>query len=95
VWLNQAAGFGADMNFTNFGAPALVADVANTAIPGVFFNGSSAYVGPRTAPDLDGASDRSIEVWVFNPAVADEETLVSWAHRGGNPDGSNLLSTMA
>ncbi|MCW5559851.1 MAG: LamG domain-containing protein, partial [Verrucomicrobiae bacterium] len=31
----------------------------------------------------------SIEVWVLNPAVDSEETLVSWAHRGG-PEGSNL-----
>lgn len=31
----------------------------------------------------------SIEVWALNPAVAGEETLVSWGHRGG-PDGSNL-----
>src|SRR5688500_11828560 len=32
---------------------------------------------------------RSIEVWAFNPAIADEETLVSWGRRGG-PDGSNM-----
>ncbi|MBX3745946.1 MAG: hypothetical protein KF833_11625 [Verrucomicrobiae bacterium] len=32
---------------------------------------------------------RSIEVWVLNPSVAGEETLVSWGHRGG-PDGSNM-----
>ena len=30
----------------------------------------------------------SIEVWVWNPGVAGEETLVSWGHRGG-PDGTN------
>src|SRR3954466_13854477 len=90
VWLNEASGFGAGMNFTNFGAPVLVSDVNNTAVPGVFFNGAAAYTGPRTVPDLDGASDRTIEVWVLNPAVTDEETLVSWSHRGGNPDGSNL-----
>lgn len=90
VWLNEASGFGAGMNFTNFGVPSLVSDVNNTAIPAVFFNGSAAYTGPRTVPDLDGGSDRTIEVWALNPAVADEETLVSWSHRGGNPDGSNL-----
>lgn len=33
---------------------------------------------------------RSIEVWALNPALAGEETLVSWGHRGGNPDGSNV-----
>ena len=90
VWLNEAGGFGAGVNFTNVGAPTLVSDVNNTAVPGVFFNGAAAYTGPRTVPDLDGASDRTIEVWALNPAIADEETLVSWAHRGGNPDGSNL-----
>ena len=91
VWLNAATGFGADMNFTNtVGAVAFSNDVANTAVPGVFFNGAAAYTGPRTVPDLEGASDRSVEVWAFNPVVGDEETLVSWSHRGGNPDGSNL-----
>ena len=32
---------------------------------------------------------RSIEVWALNPAVAGEETLVSWGRRGG-PDASNM-----
>jgi hypothetical protein len=32
----------------------------------------------------------SIEVWALNPQVAGEETLVSWGHRGGGPDGSNM-----
>lgn len=33
---------------------------------------------------------RSIEVWALNPALDNEETMVSWGHRGGNPDGSNM-----
>ena len=33
---------------------------------------------------------RSIEVWALNPALAGEETLVSWGRRGGVPDGSNV-----
>src|SRR5213592_3788618 len=32
---------------------------------------------------------RSIEVWALNLAIADEETMVAWGHRGG-PDGSNM-----
>ncbi|MBN1419604.1 MAG: LamG domain-containing protein [Planctomycetes bacterium] len=32
---------------------------------------------------------RSIEAWVFNPAIADEETILSWSHRGG-PAGTNM-----
>ncbi len=44
-----------------------------------------------TAPaGITGESPtRSIEVWVLNPGVASEETLVSWGKRGG-PDGSNI-----
>src|SRR6185436_1678956 len=90
VWLNEANGFGAGMNFTNVGSFSVDPNPSNLGIPGVFFGGASAYLGPRTTPDLDGESDRSIEVWVLNPAITGEETLVSWSHRGGNPDGSNL-----
>src|SRR5688572_25529267 len=32
---------------------------------------------------------RSIEVWVLNPAIDNEETIVAWGRRGG-PDGSNM-----
>lgn len=32
---------------------------------------------------------RTIEVWVLNPAIADEETILAWGRRGG-PDGSNM-----
>src|SRR5688572_18378766 len=59
-WLNEASGFGAGGNFTNFGTPTFVADVNNTAIPGIFFNGSAAYVGPRSVPDLDGPNDHTV-----------------------------------
>jgi hypothetical protein len=60
-----------------------VANVASTGVPGVSFDGSTAfYTGPNTVADLDGASDRSIEVWAYNPALAAEETMVSWGHRG-------------
>ena len=47
---------------------------------------------PVYAPaELTGPNPtRSIEVWAFNPALAGEETLVSWGRRGGGPDGSNM-----
>src|SRR5688500_10562323 len=32
---------------------------------------------------------RSIEVWVLNPVIDTEETIVAWGRRGG-PDGSNM-----
>lgn len=86
TWTNA----GALGHFTRFGSPTLVNDVAGTGIPGVWFNGTSDYYrGPSSVPDLEGSSDRSVEVWVLNPSIADEETLVAWARRGG-PDGSNF-----
>ncbi len=47
---------------------------------------------PIVAPDgLVGPDPtQSIEVWALNPAIDTEETLVSWGHRGGSPDGSNM-----
>jgi hypothetical protein len=39
---------------------------------------------------ITGADPKtSIEVWAWNTAIAGEETMVSWGHRGG-PDGSNM-----
>ena len=50
-------------------------------------------VGGATLPPPDGLvgadPTRSIEVWALNPDVANEETMVSWGHRGG-PDGTNV-----
>jgi len=45
------------------------------------------YVGPDSSP-LAGSADRSVEAWVWNPAVPEEETIVAWGRRGG-PDASN------
>ncbi len=81
VWTNRT-GLG---DFNAVGNPVYVANVANTGIPGVQFGAvaaTDAYLGPNADPDLDGGSDRSIEVWAFNPAIAGEETLVALAHRG-------------
>lgn len=89
VWENRA-GTG---DFYAAGSPTYVANVEGTGVAGVRFNPASpftdAYEGPTTTADLHGNSDRSIEVWAYNPAIADEETLVAWGRRGG-PAGSNL-----
>jgi hypothetical protein len=70
-------------SFARTGSASKVANVAGTNIPGVQFDGTTAaYTGPNSVPDIDGAGDRSIEVWTYNPALADEETMVSWGHRG-------------
>src|SRR5262245_57075619 len=61
LWINQ----GALGSFTAVGAPVLTTNVAGTGVPGVFFDGltNNAYQGPASVADIDGADDRSIEVW--------------------------------
>jgi len=49
--------------------------------------------GGDILPAPDGISGpnptRSIEAWVWNPAIRDEETILSWGRRGGG-DGTNM-----
>ena len=74
-------------DFTAMGAP-LVEDVDGRKC--VTFDGSSYFEGPNSSPGLEGqGATRSIEVWAYNPDIPGEETIVSWAHRGG-PDGTNM-----
>lgn len=69
-------------NFTPTGKPTLVLNVSNTGVPGIYFNGSTdAFIGPNSTAAIEGDAARSIEVWVFNPALASEETMVSWGER--------------
>ena len=67
-----------------------VGDLIETT-PAVVFDGQSAFVGLDSAPlGLTGPDPtRSIEVWVLNPTIDQEETMVAWGHRGG-PDGTNM-----
>lgn len=83
--------------FQGFSNP-VIADSPGGAARGIEFNGTSymqlvsSVGGARIAPpaSLVGSNPtRSIEVWAYNPAIADEETLVSWGKRGGG-DGSNM-----
>lgn len=85
TWTNRAG----EENFMAEGTPGYVANVENTGLPGVRFNGTESFLGPITTSDLDASSDRSIEVWAYDPVIAAEETLVSWGHRGG-PNRSNM-----
>lgn len=82
-WTNQGSLGG---TFAASGSPTVE---TVSGVKGVTYNGSSWHVGPRSTPEMDGDSDRSIQVWLYNPAIAGEETVVSWGHRGG-PDGSNM-----
>jgi len=70
-------------NFTAVGGPTYVTNAASSGVPAISFNGTTAAAnGPNSVADLDGASDRTIEVWAYNPSLAAEETTVSWGHRG-------------
>jgi hypothetical protein len=55
---------------------------------GVTFAGSDWYNGPGMPQSMGANSSRTVEAWIFNPAVAGEETVFAWGRRGG-PDGSN------
>ncbi len=61
--------------------------------PAVSFTGTEAYSQPLEdfVPEGLAGPDatRTIEVWAYNPDIADEETLVAWGTRGG-PDGTNM-----
>ncbi len=83
IWTNQGSLGG---TFVASGSPAVT---TIDGVKGVTYNGASWHVGPRSTPEMDGTSDRSIQVWLYNPEIAVEETVVSWGHRGG-PDGSNM-----
>jgi hypothetical protein len=61
---------------------------------GLQFNSTAvldAYQSAVAAPaGLVGASPtRTIETWVYNNGIADEETILAWGHRGG-PAGTNM-----
>jgi hypothetical protein len=64
-----------------------VATVSGTK--GVTFDGDDSYVGPPMAQYLGGNNNWTVEAWVFNPVAGDQETLLAWGRRGGNPDGSD------
>ena len=85
TWTNSGTVAG---DFTASGSPAVatVGGVKAVTLAG----GGDFYTGPIAPSQVTGTNpSRSIEVWAFNPSVADEETLVAWGRRGG-PDGTNL-----
>lgn len=82
TWTNFGVSAG---NFTKAGTTTYTNNVAGTQIPGVLFDGASGlYSSANTSlADITGASDRTLEVWVCNPALAFEETMVSLGDRSG------------
>ncbi len=82
TWTNFGAAAG---NFTKTGTTTYSNSVASTGIPGVLFSGTSSFYSSANTSiaDITGASDRTIEVWVYNPVLAVEETMVSLGDRAG------------
>ena len=56
----------------------------------VVFDGNDAYLGPDSISTIEGNSDRSIEVWVLNPTIGSEESMVSWSDRKGYNEATML-----
>ncbi len=58
-------------------------------VKGVDFDGDNDwYVGP-SAWELTPDVAHTVEAWVHNPSIANEEAVFAWGRRGG-PDGSNV-----
>jgi carbonic anhydrase/acetyltransferase-like protein (isoleucine patch superfamily) len=82
IWTNLGASVG---NFTKSGSVTYTNNVGGTGIPGLLFDGAGArYLSAAMSiADITGSSDRTLEVWVYNPALAGEETMVSLGDRTG------------
>ena len=70
--------------YTAVGKPTYANGPETSSNPGVKFNGlDTAYVGPAPPADISGSSDRTVEVWVYNPSVdSAEEAVVAMGRRG-------------
>jgi carbonic anhydrase/acetyltransferase-like protein (isoleucine patch superfamily) len=80
TWTNFGTSVG---DFTKIGAPTYATNVVGTGIPGILLDGTGARYGSSNTflADITGASDRTLEVWAYNPALASEETMVSLGDR--------------
>jgi len=67
-------------NFTAEGDPTVTNSYGVNAVE--FDGAGDRYVGPNATAGMEDENNRSIEAWVYNPAVAAEESVVSWSHRG-------------
>lgn len=57
-------------------------------VKGVVLTGSNRFDGTAAPGWVTGNGAHTVEAWIYNPALADEETVFAWGRRGG-PDGSN------
>jgi carbonic anhydrase/acetyltransferase-like protein (isoleucine patch superfamily) len=82
TWTNLGSGVG---NFTKAGSPTYTTNAAGTGIPGILFDGGGTHYSSTNTSiaDITGASDRTLEVWAYNPSFTNEETMVSLGDRSG------------
>lgn len=74
--------------FSPIGNPVLETVAGLKAV--TFAGNGDAFVGPAATAEIGGSHARTVEVWAYNPGIAEEETLVAWGRGGGNPDGSDM-----
>jgi hypothetical protein len=77
VWTNTGRLTG---NFTNENGGGSIQNVQG--VNGLTMPGLSTYVGPAATP-LTGNNNFTVEAWVYNPTIADEECIIGWGRRGG------------
>jgi hypothetical protein len=86
IWTNTAPAAAQVGNFNKLGMP-VVEEIGGVKC--MSFNsvalGGDAYQSDLSAPAglVNVNPTCTIEAWVLNPAILDEETIVSWGHRGG------------
>jgi hypothetical protein len=84
VWINTGTLSG---DFTPTGNPVLQTIAGKQAV--TFSGQGDAFAGPATPSTLTGNHARTIEVWVYNPDISDEETMVAWG-QPANTAGADL-----
>ena len=57
-------------------------------VKGITFDGEDdSYIGPVAPIFLTGNESRTVEAWIYNPAINTEETVFAWGRRDG-PNGT-------
>ena len=95
VTVNALPNPGTAGNFTALvGAPVTASQPSNNnaaiQVQGLEFGGQKMKSAvDMVAAGISGNQAHTVAAWVWNPAIGNEEAIVSWGHRGG-PDGSNM-----